>query len=96
MRAYFDLLDSNIKINGGPSINLSEYADNFCLFKLNLGYYHTEARDHVEAPKLQNCRLTLNFAANSNNPSLSLIVYEEKNGVVSINANREVTLNYVI
>ena len=96
MQMYYDLFDANIKVNEGCSINLSEYPQNFCIFKLDLGYFLTQSHDHIENKKLSNCRLSLTFSGASNNESLSLIVYSESNSTFYINSQREVTRDYML
>lgn len=96
MRCYFDLFDSTIKVNEGNSINMSEYKDNYCLFKINLGYFHTESHDHIEPKKISSARLTITFAPDSANESLSLVSYTEIDQVLALNSKREVIRDFVL
>ena len=96
LQCFYDLCDSTVKINEGNSINLSEYPENFCLFKINLGYLYNQAHDHIEPKKIGTCRLILTFAPNSNNESLSLVQYTEQDGMLAINSAREIIRDYII
>ena len=96
LQCYYDLFDQTVKINEGNSINLSEYAENFCFFKINLGYLYNQAHDHIEHKKISTCRLILTFAPDSDNESLSLVVYSENDGMLAINNAREVIRDFIL
>ena len=73
-----------------------EYAKSFCIFKFTMGNFQNNAHDHQEPQRVGNCRLSVNFAANSRNPSLVMCVMTERNQFLAINGQREVIRDYVI
>lgn len=96
MLPYFALFDYNTKEDFGNGIQLQEFQQCYSIFKFSLGNFLTASHDHVEPSKLGNCRLSLTFAAESRNPSLTIVVFTERNNVIGIDGQRQVSRDFVL
>ena len=96
MLAYFSLFDYMVKEDYGNGIQLSEYARSFAMYKFSFGNYLNAAHDHREPAKIGNCRLSMAFKPNNRNPSLTLLIFQERDNTIAINGQREVMRDFVL
>ena len=82
-------------MNLGTCIDLRAYPMNFCLYKFTNGYLYNESHDSLELSKVANSRIKIQFAPDSTNPSLQLMVYTEKAANIGITGAREVLKDFV-
>ena len=92
--AYFSLFSYDMNINEGNLINLEEFANSYCMFRLSLGHIQNSLQDHRNVTKVSNSRLTITFADGTTNPALTCLVWYEMDVNYAITAKRELLKDF--
>ena len=92
--AFLSLFDYDLSINEGNDINLEEFANSFCIFRITMGHFPNSLSDHRDVTKIANTRLTVTFDENAGNPALSLLLFSDVPVNYAVTSKRELLKDF--
>ena len=92
--AYLSLFDYDVNVNEGLLLNLTEFVNSYCIFRLTLGHFPNALYDHREITKVANARLTVTFGAETDNPALTALIWTETDSTIAITSSRELLKDF--
>ena len=92
--AYFSLFNYDINVDAGNMINLEEFCNSYCIFRLTLGHFPNLTGDHRDVTKIANSRLTVTFDENSQNQALTLLLWSDISVNYAVTSKRELLKDY--
>ena len=91
---YLALQDYQMKVDAGTLISYDLFKKHFAFYIFHMGRESSLANDHTSPKRAGSARLDVAFAASSNNPALTLLLYTESDEILTIDHNRNVNRDY--